>query len=98
MTLSSSLLKSVLTDLYTESKERDWNWQWQLVLRKVNNLEILDLNIEDLSDLLKSTRMSVKSEDFNGYSEHSEDLYKYTDILDILEYPTIQYLDMNRSE
>ena len=50
----------------------------------MNNLEILDLNIEDLSDLLKSTRMSVKSEDFNGYSEHSEDLYKYTDILDIL--------------
>ena len=42
------------------------------------------MNIEDLSDLLKSTRMSVKSEDFNGYSRHSEDLYKYTDILDIL--------------
>ena len=50
----------------------------------MNNLEILDLNIEDLSDLLKSTRMSVKSEDFNGYSEHSEDLCWYTGILDIL--------------
>ena len=41
-------------------------------------------NIEDLSDLLKSIRMSVKSEDFNGYSEHSKDLRWYTDILDIL--------------
>ena len=28
--------------------------------------------------------MSVKSKDFNGYSEHSEDLCWYTDILDIL--------------
>ena len=28
--------------------------------------------------------MSVKSEDFNRYSEHSEDLCWYTDILDIL--------------
>ena len=76
------------------------------ITKKVNNLEILDLNIEDLSDLLKSTRMSLKSEDFIGYSEHSEDLYKYTNILDILgmsnytvyRYTDIQFLDMNRSE
>ena len=46
------------------------------ITKKVNNLEILDLNIEDLLDLLKSVRMTVKSEDFNGYSEHSEDLWR----------------------
>ena len=63
------------------------------ITKKVNNLENLDLNIADLSDLLKSVRMSVKSEDFNGYSEHSEDLCRYTDILDILrisDYTSIQ--------
>ena len=84
--LSSSLLKSVLTDLYTESKERE---RLTMTIWKMYNFR----NFEDLSDLLKSAKMSVKSEDFNGYSEHSEDLCWYTDILDILRisnYTSIQ--------
>ena len=54
LTLSSSLLKSVLTDLYTESKERVW--QWQLALRKRNT------NIEDLFKSMDFTIFGVKSD------------------------------------
>ena len=73
--LSSSLLKSVLTDLYTESKERDWQWQLNIRNKIQTENDSLLFTPEVRTDL--TCTQNPRREIDNKYYE------KYTDIEDL---------------
>ena len=88
-TLSSSLLKSVLTDLYTESKERVW--QWQLILEtKYRQVYIR------MTDSLSSSLLKSELTESDLYTESKERWQWLRKILRIYLNPWIsQYLRWN---